>query len=281
MANSQIQPPEPFNFKNNEDWPKWIRRFERYRIVTGLDEKEGSLQVNTLLYTMGDEADDILKSFTFNKGEDSKYDVVKAKFDKHFIAKRNVIFERAKFNMRKQEQHETLDNFITSLYGLAEHCNFGILKNELIRDRIVVGIIDQKLSEKMQLDPSLTLEKACDIARQSESVKKQQGILRSASVDVVTHRKHPKKITRDARESKQQHDFSEKCMRCGKANHNRNKCPAREATCHKCKKKGHFANVCKSGKVNEVEVQDSDEEYFFGEYETKRIMIMLGSQRSR
>ena len=30
----------------------------------------------------------------------------------------------------------------------------------MIRDRIVVGIQDAKLSEKMQLDPDLTLEKA-------------------------------------------------------------------------------------------------------------------------
>ena len=269
MANSQIQPPDPFNFKATDDWPKWIRRFERYRIATSLHETEGSQQVNTLVYTMGDEADDILKSFAFNKGDEAKYEVVKAKFDQHFISKRNVIFERAKFNMRRQEPHETVDNFITSLYGLAEHCDFGILKNELIRDRIVVGTLDRKLSEKMQLDAHLTLEKACDIARQNETVKKQQEILRSSSVDAVkvTQRQPRKKPnTRGVRETTQQKNGPEKCQRCEKSNHNRNRCPAKDATCHKCKKKGHFSNVCRSGKVNEVEIEDnSDGEYFFGE----------------
>jgi hypothetical protein len=39
----------------------------------------------------------------------------------------------------------------------------------MIRDRIVVGIKDANLSVKMQLDPDLTLKKATDMARQSES----------------------------------------------------------------------------------------------------------------
>ena len=43
----------------------------------------------------------------------------------------------------------------------------------MIRDQIVVGIRDAKLSEKMQMDANLTLEKAITMALQSESVKNQ------------------------------------------------------------------------------------------------------------
>ena len=59
-----------------------------------------------------------------------------------------------------------------ALHALAEHCNFGTLTDEMIRDRIVVGLLDAKLSEKLQLDPELTLPKAVNQARQSEAVKK-------------------------------------------------------------------------------------------------------------
>jgi hypothetical protein len=52
------------------------------------------------------------------------------------------------------------------------------MRDQLIRDLIVVGIRDDKLSEKMQLDPDLTLEKAISLARQSEAVKKQQPLIR-------------------------------------------------------------------------------------------------------
>ena len=65
---------------------------------------------------MGDEADDILKSFTFAEGEGMTYETVKGKFDAHFIPKRNIIYERGMFNSRRQEDGETVDSFIAALY---------------------------------------------------------------------------------------------------------------------------------------------------------------------
>ena len=46
VANYQVPPPEKFNFKP-EDWTRWIRRFEKFRKATGLDQKSGENQVNT------------------------------------------------------------------------------------------------------------------------------------------------------------------------------------------------------------------------------------------
>ena len=48
----------------------------------------------------------------------------------------------------------------------------------MIRDRIVVGIRDSNLSEKLQLDNKLTLETAIQRVRQSETIKHQQPLLR-------------------------------------------------------------------------------------------------------
>ena len=59
---------------------------------------------------------------------------MKDKFDGHFVKRRNIIFERAKFNMRKQKEGEPVDTFITDLYSLMEHCAYGTLHNEMIRD---------------------------------------------------------------------------------------------------------------------------------------------------
>ncbi|KAK3524638.1 hypothetical protein QTP70_032192, partial [Hemibagrus guttatus] len=49
-------------------------------------------------------------------------------------------------------------------------CAFGTLRDELIRDRIVVGLKDIKLSERLQLHANLTLENAMTMARQSETL---------------------------------------------------------------------------------------------------------------
>ena len=50
----------------------------------------------------------------------------------------------------------------------------GELKDELIRDRIVVGIRDASLSERLQMDLELVLEKAKTVIQQREAVRKQQ-----------------------------------------------------------------------------------------------------------
>lgn len=70
--------------------------------------------------------------------------------------------------------------FITVVHTLAKHCEFGALREELIRDRFVIGIRKAELSEILQLDPDLTLEKAITRVRQSAVVKTQQPILRGA-----------------------------------------------------------------------------------------------------
>ena len=98
MATYQITAPENFNFHRPEEWPRWIRKFERFRQASGLSEKAEASQVNALIYTTGDDADDILSSLDLSEEDKGKYSVVKGKFQAYFIKNINVIYERAKFN---------------------------------------------------------------------------------------------------------------------------------------------------------------------------------------
>ena len=47
----------------------------------------------------------------------------------------------------------------------------------MIRDRIVVGLRDAALSEKLQLDSKLTLEKAVTIVWKAKTVRQQQTVV--------------------------------------------------------------------------------------------------------
>jgi hypothetical protein len=81
-----------------------------------------------------------------------------------------VIRERAIFHLRSQAQGESVENFIRLLHELSEHCEF-VHKSEEIRDRLVIGINDKGLSEKIQVTKDLRLNKASEMARNSELVK--------------------------------------------------------------------------------------------------------------
>ena len=48
------------------------------------------------------------------------------------------------------------------------------MKSEMIRDRLVVGIRDQRLSQQLQMDPNLTLEQAKIRIHQKAAVSQQQ-----------------------------------------------------------------------------------------------------------
>ena len=83
-------------------------------------------------------ADDILQTLPLDEGTVS-YDEIKKSLNDYFAERRNVIVERARFNKRSQKLGESVETFIQDLYRLANNCNYGALRDDLIRDRIVVG----------------------------------------------------------------------------------------------------------------------------------------------
>ena len=156
----RLQPPEPFNFRNPDDWPRWRNRFQQFRDASGLSTETASKQVSTFLYSLGEEAESVLASTGITPDDRKDYSKVLEKVDGFFKVRKNIIYERARFNRRNQQSGETAEQYIMALYDLAQHCDYGEMKDEMIRDRLVVGICDSSLSEKLQLDPALTLETA-------------------------------------------------------------------------------------------------------------------------
>ena len=133
------------------------------------------------MYCLGEEAGAVLDSTNGTEDERKVYDTVIGKFDSYFKVRKNVIYERARFNRRSQLQGESAEQYIMELYRLAETCEYGNFMEEMIRDRLVVGIADNALSGRLQLDPDLTLEKAKKTVRQSEAVRQQQGNLKEGA----------------------------------------------------------------------------------------------------
>ena len=260
-----IAPPEKFDFKRPDEWLKWRRRFDQFLSASGLDKEEESRRVSTLLYCLGDDAEDVLASTHISTDDRKDYSKVIAKFDEHIKIRRNVIFERARFNKRSQLEGESVEEYITTLYSLIETCNYGDLKNELLRDRLIVGIRDAKLSESLQMDAELTLETAKKKIRQKEAVREQNLQLHTAGRTVVEEvRQPPRRPQRQQRglsnhyvpshvprdkKSPPRGQSNHKCTRCGQSTHKGDKCPAKSAECHRCHRKGHYRSQCFSKTV--------------------------------
>ncbi|XP_064595725.1 uncharacterized protein K02A2.6-like [Liolophura sinensis] len=144
---AKFEPPEPFSFDRPTEWIEWRQRFSRFRHATKLHKEDGDVQVSSLIYAMGSQSEAIFKSFALNDNDKTDYNKVLQKFDEHFVPKRNVIFERCRFNKCVQQDGESVETFVRNLYTLSEHCDFGDARNQYIRDRLVIGLLDGQTSQ--------------------------------------------------------------------------------------------------------------------------------------
>ena len=215
---------------------------------------------------MGQDSEEILEAQGITEEELKKYSTVVEKFDEYFNVRANPIYERARLSKRIQEPGETAEQYILALYALAENYGSVALKQDAIRDRLVVGMRDARLSQRLQLDSKLTLEKAKTALRQAESVREQHQTLQGAGGQAGNSRSNPIQLDlvrprgetpretpprSKPRRGRPKPDSSKKkqCTRCGHGSHSRADCPARDATCHKCQRKGHYSAQCFSKSV--------------------------------
>ena len=107
---AKFSPPNRLDFTAPEKWPEWRQRFQRYRVATKLKDKEGDVQVSTLIYSMGPETETVFDTFKFNTDTDkTNFDIVVKLYDDYFAPRKNVTHERAMFYTRNQKQGETAE----------------------------------------------------------------------------------------------------------------------------------------------------------------------------
>ena len=256
----KFNPPDSFQFDKPADWPEWKQRFLRFRSATKLDRETSTVQVSSLVYAMGHEAEKIYSSFQLATtvpaavtGADAaaiaaaaaavpdanNFDLVMKRFDAYFIPKRNVIHECAKFHLRVQQAGENAESFYRSLMELSETCDFKY-KNGEIRDRLVIGILDKELSLELQLKADLTLENCVERVRNSEMVKKQNEVVKG--VDHVSRRGRRGRLHQGFKQ-----EGTRRCTNCNLLlDYRHTECPAKDEVCNNCGKKGHYARCCRS-----------------------------------
>ena len=73
--------------------------------------------------------------------------------------------ERHKFNTRNQRDGESIQSYVSSLRILPDSCEYGMMKDEFIRDKIVCGITSDRVRKQLLKERALTLDKAIQICQ--------------------------------------------------------------------------------------------------------------------
>ena len=98
-------------------------------------------------------------------------------FEAYCNPKKNETVERYKFFQRFQEPGEPFERLVTNLKVLVSTCNFGTLRDSLVRDHIICGIQDKQLQEDFLKESDLNLEKCLQTCRATALFKDQSKTL--------------------------------------------------------------------------------------------------------
>lgn len=175
----KLEPPGVLVLTGNvaENWKKFKQRFDVYMNATGASEKDDKQKACIFLPVVGEEAVQVYNTFVFGPDEEFKLEKILEKFEAYCTPKRNTTYERHKFFTRVQRSDETIDQYVTQLRTMAKNCEFGDLVDSLIRDRIICGVPDNALKERLLRTVDLTLDKALATCRAAESTKEQIKII--------------------------------------------------------------------------------------------------------
>ena len=107
----------------------------------------------------------------------NKIQPVLQKFAAYCQPLKNVPFERYKFYSGMQESGESYDHYQTALRQLVERCKFeSIIPNQILRDKLVFGIHDSKVRERLLREKTLSLEETDEICHSHETMVQQMRV---------------------------------------------------------------------------------------------------------
>ena len=133
----------------------------------------------------------------------------------------------------------------------------------MLRDRLVFGIRDSKVRERLLRESKLSLAKTDEICRASESMQSQMKIVGDLTEPEANKVEQPnwRKSKKTPRRRPQQGQGwrGKECEKC-RYQHQENleSCPAIGQECLKCGKRNHFASRCKSKEVKATDLEDEE-----------------------
>lgn len=116
-----------------------------------------------LIYAMGKDAEKVFKSFKLSDDDAKKYKIVKEHFEKYFVDRHHVLYEICRRRKMRQEVDESVEAFVARLYEMSEHCGYEDRRETEILHQLLIGMRDEKASQKLQVEKDLTLDKALAI----------------------------------------------------------------------------------------------------------------------
>ncbi|XP_062522706.1 uncharacterized protein LOC134197403 [Corticium candelabrum] len=168
----------PFDGSQDE-WEHYVERLGFYFTANKVTDKDQRKAV--LLSVCGAQTYKLIRNLLAPQTPDAvEYDDIVKRVQDHVRRKPSVILQQFRFNSCNRKEGESVVDFVTELRRLSTDCVFGDTLSDMLRDRLVCGINEEKTRRRLLQEVNLTFEDALRIARVMEtaarnSLEMQQG----------------------------------------------------------------------------------------------------------
>ena len=169
-------------YDKSGDLTAYLERFEFFIEANDIkDVKKKSI----FLSVVGESTFAVIKDLLQPaKVGDKTYEEIVSALKAHFEPEPSVIVQRYKFDKLIKGPQEPVADFINKIRHLSEKCKFGTSLDERLRDKLVSGLCDMKMVNRLLSEgDSLTFVRACEICLQLEQNQRDaQNLLSGESI---------------------------------------------------------------------------------------------------
>ena len=130
--------------ESEESWTQYVERLEQYFVANDVEDVGKKRAI--LLGVCGSKtyalARDLLQRA---RPAETTFKKIVETLEKHYSPRPSEIVERFKFHSRNRKEDEGVATYVAVLRKLSEHCNYGETLPEMLRDRLVCGINNEKI----------------------------------------------------------------------------------------------------------------------------------------
>lgn len=141
-----MKPHDPVNWNGNIDheWSTSKKNFMLYLQAIGCNGKPDARKIALLLTVAGRLALELYNMFMYLDDQDkNKFDTVVQKFDQQCLPQKYWTFECYIFRSLVQQLAESVHMYLIDLKLKGRTCNFRVLRDSMIHDQVVFGILNK------------------------------------------------------------------------------------------------------------------------------------------
>ena len=130
----------------SQHWREWRQIWNSYKTLSNGQVRDNRCRVAAFIICIGTDALRMYNLLPFDNETDKlDMDKVLAMMEKYCLGEAKIFYERSILNQKTQREVKTFDKDLTALKELAKTCNFATMHDELVRDRIAVGVKDNRV----------------------------------------------------------------------------------------------------------------------------------------